>query len=146
MNEELPDTSPLDLGDGRTVLFDEPTDGIYRVRMPNGEVQAFPARGVASRENAVADIITNPPVVIPPVPVEVPAWRIRAVVELNGLSQVVDAAFAGLSLSARVVASQAWQGNVIRRDSIIVNQMASSLGLTSEQVDTIFRQADSIQV
>lgn len=59
MSEEIeitPDLSPLDLGDGRAVLFDEPTGGFYRVQMANGEVQAFPARGDATRENAVSDI------------------------------------------------------------------------------------------
>lgn len=50
------DTTPLDLGDGRAVLFDEPASGCYRVRMPSGEVQAFPAQGEATRENAEADI------------------------------------------------------------------------------------------
>lgn len=55
----IPD--PIELGDGRTVIFDEPTSGFYRVRMPNGEVQAFPAKAEATPENAIDDIVDNPP-------------------------------------------------------------------------------------
>lgn len=64
--EQTPDLSPLALPDGRSVLFDEPTSGFYRVRLANGEVQAFPARGEATRANAVADIVDNPPPPAPP--------------------------------------------------------------------------------
>lgn len=60
---------PLDLGDGRTVLWDEPSTSFYRVRQPNGEVWALPAKAQATPENAVDDIIDNPP--SPPAPVVV---------------------------------------------------------------------------
>ena len=57
---------PLDLGDGRTVLSCELT--FYRVQMPNGEVQAFAAKSDATADNALDDIVTNPPAPPPPPP------------------------------------------------------------------------------
>lgn len=54
---ELPE---VDLGDGRTVISYE-GGTLYRVRMPNGEVQGFPPKAEATPENAVDDIVTNPP-------------------------------------------------------------------------------------
>jgi len=80
MSDEFPSPSvpdPIDLGDGRTVLFDEPTSGFYRVRVPitggGFEIQAKPAKGEATPENATDDIIDNPP---PPAPL--PADQIYA--------------------------------------------------------------------
>lgn len=82
-----------------------------------------------------------------PVPEEVPAWRIKAVAKLAGIEPAINAALASLTEPNRTVATLAWaEGNVIRRDSATVQQLAAALGLTSEQMDDFFRQADSLAV
>lgn len=64
----FPDTLPeVDLDDGRTVISYE--GSFYRVLVA-GEVQAFPARGIATPDNAIADLVSTPPtrvVYVPPV-------------------------------------------------------------------------------
>lgn len=54
------DANPtITLADGRVVLSYE--GSFYRCAMPNSEVQAFAARGEASAQNAIADLVTDPP-------------------------------------------------------------------------------------
>lgn len=121
----------------------------YIVRTADNRVIGFRSQsGTPSEASAAADIawaIANPAPA--PVPDEVPAWRIKAIAKLAGLEHAIAAALASLSEPARTVASAAWlEGNVIRRDSATVNQLAAALGITSAQMDQMFRDAAALKV
>lgn len=83
----------------------------------------------------------------PPVPVEVPAWRIKAVAKLAGLDTAIAAALAALPEPQRTVATAAWtEGNTIRRDAATVIALGQVLNLSDAQIDDMFRQADALPV
>jgi hypothetical protein len=124
-------------------------DAFYHVRTADGRVVAYRSpSGAPAAAAAPADIawaIANPPPL--PVPDEVPAWRIKAVAKLAGLEPAITAALGSLAEPARTVAAAAWyEGNVIRRDSATVNQLAAALGIPASEMDEMFRQAASIEI
>lgn len=83
----------------------------------------------------------------PSVPEEVYAWRIRLSTQIAGLKPSIDGLLGQLSEPEKTVASEAWNhGVTVRRDSPLVAQLADALGLTPEQVDEIFMQANAIEI
>jgi hypothetical protein len=84
-----------------------------------------------------------PPPVVPQV---LPAWRIKAIVELEGLAPVVADAIASIpDPVARTKASLAWtDGNEIRRDDPTLNAMLGPIGLPPSVVDQMFIRAKNL--
>jgi hypothetical protein len=88
---------------------------------------------------------------LPPMPARVPReianWRARAVLELAGLLPTVDAAIAGMTGPEGTVVRNAWQsGAPLARRGPTVSGLAPALGLSEEQVDQMFIQAESLSV
>ncbi len=85
---------------------------------------------------------------IPPiVPEEVYAWRLRLSTQIAGLKPSIDGLLDQLTEPEKTVAKEAWNAGVtIRRDSPLVGQLAAALGLSSEQVDELFVQANAIEI
>jgi hypothetical protein len=89
---------------------------------------------------------------LPPVPIEVPAWRLHAIAgrtpHLGGtLAEAIDAAIAALPEPARTDVHASWhRGTVVRRDSPTVQQLAAALGLNASGLDYLFREAAAIAV
>ena len=82
---------------------------------------------------------------VPEVPIEVYAWRFRLVVTAAGLKDDIDSIISNLPEPDKTVAHEAWNAGVtIRRDSILLAQVASALGLAEQQVDELFIQANAI--
>jgi hypothetical protein len=78
-----------------------------------------------------------------PVPDSLANWRVKAVLDMQGLTPTVDAAVAGMPDGLeKIVISRAWNGNgdVLRHSPTVTSFMAI-LGLTDEQVDDMFRLA-----
>jgi hypothetical protein len=97
----------------------------------------------AEIEAAIADYAARyaPPA---PVPSEVTMFQARAVLISAGLFDAVDAAMQ--ALGSRSVEWQAWEyANHFTRHGPLVNAMGASLGLTSEQIDAMFRAAAEIE-
>lgn len=83
----------------------------------------------------------------PQVPEEVYAWRLRLAVKNAGLKTTIDNLIDQLDPEQREIAYEAWNNGVtIRRDSPLVAQLAYALGLTEQDVDGLFIQANSIQI
>lgn len=83
----------------------------------------------------------------PAVPEEVYAWRIRLAAQMTGLKPSIDNLLDQLPEPGQSVAKEAWYNGVsIRRDSPMVAQISAALGLTGEQVDGLFVQANEIQI
>lgn len=111
------------------------------------QVNGFSAPGVriseADRDAIQAVIDAHTPA--PTVPAKVSTWRLRAIAQLEGLDDDIDAAIATLDEPARTVASVGWDRSFeIERDASLVIQMTTALGLTAAEMDEMFRQADAI--
>ena len=82
-----------------------------------------------------------------------PAWRVRAVVKATpfGAETLMDAVIDAIASIAdpldQSIAEEAFfGGNVLERNSSLLLNMAATIPLTDEELDTIFQQADAIEV
>ena len=79
-----------------------------------------------------------------PVPPSVTNFQARAALLAAGLFDQVDTAIK--AQPANSTARQAWEyANELTRNGVLVNSMAEALGLSAEQLDTLFRQAAAIE-
>jgi hypothetical protein len=87
--------------------------------------------------------IPEPPEAPLPVPESLANWRVKAVLDMQGLTDTVDNAIAALPDGPeKIVISRAWHGNGdVPRNSPTVTSFMSILGLTEAQVDDMFRLA-----
>lgn len=102
---------------------------------------ALYVRGVmqAALDAAVAQIGTAPLVLVPQ---SVALWRARAALAQAGLLGAVDAAIA----ASGAAAAQWWEyGTELERAHPKVAQLGAALGLTSAQIDDLFRAAALIE-
>jgi hypothetical protein len=78
-------------------------------------------------------------------PVSLANWRVKAVLDMQGLTATVDAAIAALPEGAeKIVISRAWNGNGdVLRNSPTVASFKVSLGLTDSQLDEMFHAGAS---
>jgi hypothetical protein len=62
------------------------------------------------------------------------------------LKDAVDAAITALPEPSKTVATEKWEyGNTVRRNHAMITTLSAELGLTSTQVDNIFKTAASLQ-
>lgn len=79
----------------------------------------------------------------PAVPATIPAWKGKAVLREAGLLNEVEAAVA----AAGGLVQDAWEGAFSwDRSSRLVTELSKQLGLSSPQIDQMFRDADIISV
>ena len=84
---------------------------------------------------------------------EQPAWRIRAIADVTpyGEGLLIDACAAAIDAivdpAEKAIAKEVFfGGNTLRRDSALLTSLASGLGLTDAELDSLFQQADAIVV
>jgi hypothetical protein len=81
------------------------------------------------------------------VPDEVPLWRIRAILAMQGKEAQINTAINSLPDPPKTAALYVWQyGTVIERNSSTVQFIQSALGMTDNEVDAIFIEAANINV
>lgn len=81
------------------------------------------------------------------VPSEVQLWRIRTILKLSSLEQVVETALNNLQEPQKTGALYIWNyGTTVERYSQTVLLLQSILGLTDEQTNDIFIQANNISI
>jgi hypothetical protein len=86
--------------------------------------------------------LPEPPAPPAPVPAEVTNYQAREALRAAGLLASVKAVVASADESTQ----DAWEyTNVFTRNGILVNAIGSGLGLTSDELDELFRQAVTIQ-
>jgi len=86
-----------------------------------------------------------PPGEVPPVPVEVPLWSLRAACAIRGLLPLVSAGIASLPEPARTLATQQWEySNWIERAHPLIEALGAGLGLGPEDLDDLFREAATL--
>lgn len=79
-----------------------------------------------------------------PVPTNLPAWRIRVVLKNRNLLNAVKQAIATLPKAQRDVAEEQLVDSKFERDHPLIGQLGAALGLTSKDLDDIFREADAL--
>lgn len=114
----------------------------YLVRVASGALHGYRSpSGTPSAELAAVEIafaIAHPPTFPDPVPQVVRAAALRYVLNAQGLRATVEAAVAAADQNTK----DAWEFEVnVRRDHPLIAAFSAALGLTSEQVDAIFRAA-----
>jgi hypothetical protein len=83
----------------------------------------------------------------PQVPDTIANWRAKAVIELHGLTTQVEAALTAMEGAPGITARAAWNGNAdFARHGATVTALATTLGLTDAQLDTMFIQAAALEV
>ena len=83
--------------------------------------------------------------IIVPVPQLIPNWSLRAQLQIMGLFDDVQTMIDNLTGDEKIVAIQQWEyGNQVERNHPLVIQIGTELGLTSEQIDQIFIDANNL--
>ncbi len=120
-------------GDGMVVNVVEANEGFT---LPGMTLVASATAGVG--DSYANGSFTRPPPLPEPVPEEVTDLQARLALSAAGLLASVDSAVAGSSEAVRV-----WYDRALtwRRDSEHIAALAPALGLTSEQIDLLFRDA-----
>jgi hypothetical protein len=82
------------------------------------------------------------------VPQSMTAWQARAILEMEGLLTQVESAIAELDEGpVKIIIKSAWENNAdFKRDSLAIEGISKSIGLTSEQVDELFIKGASLTV
>ena len=78
----------------------------------------------------------------------VATWRIRAIIEWRGMNQdIIDALGTIEDDKKRTIATNAWTySSEINRASGLVIYIQNKLGLTDQEVDDIFTEAEAINL
>ena len=80
------------------------------------------------------------------VPFDVPTWRLRAILAINNKEQDVENAIDQLPEPNKTIAKRAWDfGSNTERSSQTVVFIKGTLGLTDEEVDNYFIDAQNLQ-
>ena len=85
-----------------------------------------------------------PPEPQSPVPTNLPAWRIRVVLKQRGLLNNVKQLINSLPAEQKVIAEEQLVDAKFERGHPLIEQLGMALGLTSDDLDDIFREADAI--
>jgi hypothetical protein len=111
--------------------------------LADGEQLAGPTYVVDVGTQVVRAVHTAVPIPPPPVPRVVTNFQARAALMQADLFETVNAAVMG---GSDALAKQAWEyANEITRDGALVNSLATGLGLTSAQLDDLFRAASVVE-
>lgn len=86
----------------------------------------------------------KPPEPPGPVPTNLPAWRIRAVLKQRGLLNNVKQLINSLPAEQKAIAEEQLVDSKFEREHPLINQLGMALGLTSKDLDDIFREADAL--
>jgi hypothetical protein len=79
-----------------------------------------------------------------PIPQQVPMWAVRTVLHNHSL---FDQAQAAVTASGNVAIQNVWEyGNFAVRNSAAIATLATTLNLTSDQVDELFKEANELTV
>ena len=123
-------------------------DGSWAIKLVDGEPNGELLNTQTSQEYLawIDDGNTPLPYVPPPpaIPQQVPMWAVRTVLQNDGL---FDQAQALIEASTDNALKNVWEyGNFADRNSNAINSLGAALGLTSEQIDQMFIDANNLTV
>lgn len=80
------------------------------------------------------------------VPQEISLWQFRAVLKLMNLFDKVNIIIDQLPYPLKSITKEQWEyGNIVQRNHPVIVQLGSELGLSSSQIDDIFKTANSFK-
>ena len=140
-----PIVAPAQLGEGGVPIPGEVIDPRYHINLAwhgHDPDPAFQASLVVPATPSRGWDVAKPSASQPPVPTVIPAWKGKAALREAGLLGAAEAAVA--AAGGRV--QDAWVGaSEWDRNSEFLMSLAEGLGLNVEQVDALFRSADTSQ-
>jgi hypothetical protein len=140
-----PISAPARVGPGGEPISGEAIDPRYQVNLAWHGCErdpAFEASLVIPATPSRGWDVSPAPVSQPPVPPVILSWKRKAVLREAGLLETVETAVKAADGRVR----DAWQGAAEwQRDSEFLTNVADALGLSTEQVDQMFREADSMR-
>lgn len=87
-------------------------------------------------------VVTDIPIQVPQI---IPNWSLRAQLQIMGLFDSVQTMVDNLTGTEKIIAVQQWEyGNQVERYHPLVIQIGTELGLTSQQIDQIFIDANNL--
>ena len=87
----------------------------------------------------------KPPGTVPSVPVAVTMRQARLALHAAGIYSLVDGAIASLEEPGRTTAQIEWEyATELRRDHQLIAMIGAGLGMTEEEIDSLFSSAASI--
>ena len=86
----------------------------------------------------------QPPEPQSPVPTNLPAWRIRVVLKQRGLLNKVKQLINSLPAEQKAIAEEQLVDSKFERGHPLIEQLGMALGLSSKDLDDIFREADAL--
>lgn len=79
-------------------------------------------------------------------PFEVPLWAFRSILTIMGYAEQVDSLISALPEPQKTIANVQWQyGNFIERSHPLIQTLGAELGLTTENIDNIFKEASKLK-
>jgi len=140
-----PIVSPPEVTAGGALIAGEVLDPRYHANLAwHGREPdlAFTASLVVPATPSRGWDVVAPPASQPPVPIVIPAWKGKAALREAGLLDAVEVAVA--AAGGRV--QDAWAGAAEwSRHSEFLTDLAVALGLSADQIDQMFRNADAIE-
>lgn len=116
----------------KSLITAECKDDVWSITYP-AEIQ----EQVSAGQSATVDFVA--------VPEAVSMVRARTVLIVAGLIDAVEAALASdTSIQGKINQTQWEYATEVRRNSPLINSLGPSLGLTSSQIDDLFRQAAAL--
>lgn len=104
---------------------------------------SVPSGDYLTLADATAQGFTLAPPPPPPVPVSVPKWAFLLVLRRMGKEDALKTAIAAYNGADAARVRAKWEASdVIERDGSTVNALGAAIGLTPEQVDQVFRDAE----
>ena len=129
-----------------TISFMHTRTGDIVIIEDNNSVTTSPVDPSADYWPAYEEWLKNNPYVPPPpaIPQQVPMWAVRTVLQNDGL---FDQAQALIEASTDNALKNVWEyGNFADRNSNAIASLATALGLTEQQVDQMFIDANNLSV
>ena len=115
-------------------------DGLPRTVPMGDKPEVADGYTVTPNRNGTWSVV-EAPILVPSV---LPAWRILSVMDIHGYTATVEAIIESLDRDAKMVAKRQLAGSNIERTHALVLAAQQVLGLTDEQVDDLFREADAL--
>ena len=109
--------------------------------LPQGVVVEEMTQAQLNAWIATQPAIEPPP---PPVPTNLPAWRIRVVLKQRGLLNNVKQLINSLPAEQKAIAEEQLVDSRFERGHPLIEQLGMALSLTSDDLDDIFREADAL--
>jgi len=139
---DAPTDNSVELSDEQAATFNSSKLPLFLVEGELKTLEQVKLEAMSPEKRAAYEAAKNA------VPKSMTAWQARAILEMEGLLTQVESAITELDEGpVKIIIKSAWENNAeFKRDSLAIEGISKSIGLTSEQVDELFRKGASLKV